>query len=62
MVGDRTIEATGNLFFEDLTNSRKAVIIFNTYKVSGFFSKTETGKKDEYIGVIYDCDPITDPR
>ena len=61
VVGDRTIEATGNLFFEDLTNNRKAVIIFSTYKVSGFFSKTETGKKDEYVGVIYDSEPITDP-
>jgi hypothetical protein len=61
-MGERTIEATGNLFFEDLTNNRKAVIIFSTYKESGFFTKTITGKKDEYIGVIYDCDPITDPR
>lgn len=62
VLGDRTIEATGNLFFEDLTNNRKCVIIFNTYKVSGFFSKTESGKKDEYVGLIYNCDPITDPR
>lgn len=52
-MGDRTIEATGNVFFEDLTNNVKAVVIFSTYKVSGFFSKTETGKRDEYVGLIY---------
>jgi hypothetical protein len=60
-MGDRTIEATGNMFFEDLTNNYKAVILFSTYKKSGFFKKTVSGKKDEYIGVIYQCDPITDP-
>jgi hypothetical protein len=61
-MGDRTIEATGNIFFEDLTNNYKAVVIFSTYKVSGFFSKTETGKKDEYTGLIYECEPISDPQ
>jgi hypothetical protein len=40
VMGDRTIEATGNIFFEDLTNNYKAVVIFSTYKKSGFFKKT----------------------
>lgn len=52
-MGDRTIEAHGNVFFEDLTNNYKAVIILSTHKKSGFFKKTESGKRDEYIGVIY---------
>lgn len=58
VVGERTIEADGSLVFEDLTNNRKAVIIFSTYKKSGFWSTVETGKKDEYVGMIYDCTPI----
>lgn len=52
-MGDRTIEASGNVFFEDLTNNYKAVIIFSTYKKTGLFKKTESGKRDEYVGVIY---------
>ena len=57
-MGERTIEATGNIFFEDLTNNRKAVVVFSTYKKSGFFTTTETGSRDEFTGVIYDCEPI----
>ena len=30
-MGERTIEATGNVFFEDLTNNYKAVILISTY-------------------------------
>ena len=45
-MGDRTIEATGHIVFEDLTNNRKAVIIFSTYKKTGFWRKTESGRKD----------------
>jgi len=52
-MGDRTIEATGHVVFEDLTNNVKAVVVFSTYKHSGFFKKTESGKKDEYVGIIY---------
>lgn len=61
VMGDRTIEASGNVFFEDLTNNYKAVIICSTYKKSGFFKKTESGKRDEYVGVVYQCEPITNP-
>ena len=60
-MGDRTIEANGSMVFEDLTNNFKAVIIFSTYKKSGFFKKTVSGKKDEFIGIIYQCTPIKDP-
>jgi hypothetical protein len=31
VMGDRTIEAQGSVFFEDVTNNVKAVIIFSTY-------------------------------
>ena len=53
VMGDRTIEADGNIFFEDITNNYKACIVFSTYKKKGFFKKTESGKKDEYVGMIY---------
>ncbi len=52
-MGERTIEGVGNVYFEDLTNNYKAVIIFSTYKKTGFWKKTESGKKDEYVGIIY---------
>ena len=60
-MGDRTIEASGNLFFEDLTNNYKTVVIFSTYKKSGFFKKSQSGKRDEFVGVVYHSDPIRDP-
>jgi hypothetical protein len=47
-MGDRTIEADGSVVFEDLTNDRKCVIVFSTYKRQGYFRITESGKKDEY--------------
>lgn len=61
-MGDRTIEAVGNVVVEDLTNNFKAVIIFSTYKKSGFFKKSVSGRKDEFVGLIYHCEPITDPQ
>lgn len=61
VMGDRTIEATGHIIFEDLTNNRKAVIIFSTYKKTGFWKKTESGRKDLFSGMIYDCLPIANP-
>jgi hypothetical protein len=60
-MGDRSIEADGNIFFEDVTNNFKACIIFSTYKKSGFWKKTESGLKDEYTGLIYQCPPILNP-
>lgn len=60
--GDRTIEGTGNMVFEDLTNHVKAVIVFNTYKKSGWFRTTETGRKDEFVGVIYRTLHPIDPQ
>jgi len=52
-MGERTIEAIGNMIFEDLTNNVKAVICFNTYKKTGWWTKTVSGKKDEFMGIIY---------
>ena len=59
VMGDRNIEATGHVVFEDLTNNYKAVLIMSTYEKSGFFRKSESGKKDEYLGVIYESEPIS---
>ncbi len=53
VMGERTIEAIGHIIFEDLTNNRKAVVMFSTYKKTGFWRKTESGKKDEFTGIIY---------
>jgi len=58
VMGDRTIEAEGSVIFEDITNNLKTVIVFSTYTKSGFFTTTETGQKDEFIGLIYNCNPI----
>lgn len=58
IMGERSVDADGSTFFEDITNNRKAVIIFNTYKKSGFFKKKESGCKDEFHGMIYNCTPI----
>lgn len=58
VMGDRSIEATGNIFFEDLTNNYKAVVIFSTYHSSGWIKKTVSGSKDEFKGLVYECEPI----
>jgi hypothetical protein len=56
-MGDRTIEATGTVWFEDVTNNYKAVIIMSTYSKKGFWTKTESGKRDELTGLIYQSVP-----
>lgn len=58
VMGERTIESVGNMVFEDLTNNVKAVICFNTFKKSGWWKVTETGRKDEFLGIIYKTQPI----
>lgn len=62
VMGDRTLESHGSVTFEDITNNYKAVIIFSTYKKSGFWTKSESGKRDEYNGLIYKCEPILDHK
>jgi hypothetical protein len=62
VMGERTVEADGSAYFEDLTNHRKAVIIFSTYKKQGFWKKTESGSKDEFHGMIYKCKPILNEK
>ena len=57
-MGDRTIEAINSLIYEDLTNNRKAAIILNTYKKSGYFKVVETGRKDYFTGMMYNCEKI----
>ena len=61
VMGERTIEATGNVYFEDLTNNYKAVVILGTYTSTGWIKKTISGSKDEYKGMLYECEPILNP-
>lgn len=51
--GARTVEPLGNFVFEDLSENLRAIVIVNTYRKSGYWTVTETGKKDEFKGVIY---------
>lgn len=53
MMGERTIEGCGTAVFEDMTNMIKAVCILGTFEKSGFFSKTKTGNKTDFTGVVY---------
>jgi len=53
--GERSIEAIGSCTFEDLTNNRKAVVLMNTFKKTGWIRSTTSGSKDEVSGIIYDC-------
>lgn len=62
VMGERTIEAIGSVVFEDVTNNYKAVIQFSTYKKSGFWKKSETGKKDEFTGIIYKSKRMADKK
>ena len=53
--GERGIETHGSCTFEDITNNRKAVIIMNTFKKTGWVSHGSNGLKDGFAGYIYDC-------
>lgn len=54
-MGDRTIEAIGSCTFEDLTNNRKAVLLMNTFKKTGWIRTSTSGCKDSLTGIIYDA-------
>ncbi len=54
VMGERTIEVIGSTYFEDLTNNRKAVLIFNSFKKTGWIRSTTSGCKDSLTGIIYD--------
>lgn len=55
VMGERTIECIGSNTYEDLTNHRKAVILMNTFKKTGWITNASTGCKDQYEGIIYEC-------
>lgn len=40
-----------------MTNNLKAVVFLNTYKESGYWTKTKTGSKTGIEGVIYKVNP-----
>jgi hypothetical protein len=53
VMGERSIEATGSILYEDAKNGLKAVVCCSTLKVTGWVTKTTTGSKDEVVGLIY---------
>ena len=57
ITGERTIEGVGSIVFEDLVNQLRAVVTLGTFKSSGFFSKTQSGSKTDFTGVIYKIKP-----
>lgn len=59
VMGERSVEPIGNCYFEDLTNNRKAVIIMNTHKKTGWIRSTYSGSKDAIEGIIYDSYPLS---
>lgn len=58
VMGDRTIDSVGNVIVEDLTNNYKAVLIMSTFQSKGFFNKKVSGKKDDFVGLIYESTPL----
>ena len=60
--GDRTIETIGSCTYEDITNKRRAVLLVNTFKKTGWFRQTSEGSKDNVEGIIYDATGIDDSK
>jgi hypothetical protein len=54
VMGERTIETIGSCTFEDLTYHRKAVLIMNTFKKTGWIRTSTSGRKDSMTGIIYE--------
>eukprot|EP00351_Strombidinopsis_sp_SopsisLIS2011_P000690 CAMPEP_0116879854 /NCGR_PEP_ID=MMETSP0463-20121206/11705_1 /TAXON_ID=181622 /ORGANISM="Strombidinopsis sp, Strain SopsisLIS2011" /LENGTH=102 /DNA_ID=CAMNT_0004529693 /DNA_START=719 /DNA_END=1027 /DNA_ORIENTATION=+ len=57
-MGERTIEPTGDMLFEDASNNLKAILHFNTFQSSGYWTVTTEGGKDRFIGVMYKAKDI----
>lgn len=47
VMGERTVECVSSTVYHDLTNSIKAVVLLNTYKEEGLFTKQITGNRTE---------------
>jgi hypothetical protein len=60
--GDRTIETIGSCTYEDITNNRRAVLLVNTFKKTGWFRQTSEGLKDYIEGIIYDSIKIDNSK
>lgn len=60
--GERTIETIGSCTYEDVTNSRRAVLLVNTFKKTGWFKQVTEGSKDTVEGIIYDAKGIDDSK
>jgi len=61
VMGERTIEPTGDILFEDVKNNIRAILHFNTYASSGYWTVTEEGGKDLFVGVLYKSSDIKEP-
>ena len=55
IMGDRTIETMGTVLFEDLKHQLKAILFIDTYKETGWMTKTRSGSKTGFEGLIYKC-------
>ena len=51
--GERMIEVTNSMVFEDITNGIRALVCFNTTKKTSYFSWETTGRTDGIEGIIY---------
>lgn len=61
VMGERTIEPTGDMLFEDVENNIKAILHFNTFVSSGLWTVTTEGGKDLFVGVMYKSKDIKKP-
>jgi hypothetical protein len=53
IMGSRTAEIHGNMVFEDFTNNIMTIVCMGTYRSTGFWSKTISGSKSGFSGIIY---------
>ena len=60
VMGDRTIELYGCNYYEDFNYNRKAVVLCNTFKKSGWIKSTTSGSKDGFVGLIYQAKKLKD--
>ena len=54
-MGDRTIEIVGSVVYEDLKHFLKAHVSIDTFKETGWMTKTRSGSKTGFEGLIYKC-------
>ena len=55
VMNERTIEALGSIVFEDIKSGVKAIVTMSTLTKAGWLpgSRSQSGSKDHFAGVIY---------